>query len=481
LFERNRAQLNLTGQVGNDNTWANEAGGSGVYDWFSISGGQFFYTSDGFRQNADITNKVYSLFTQAALSPEVNVQAQVISRDSDSGDRTMNFDPDDYLPDLRLKNEEKLFRVGARLSPSPATHIISSVVYNQFDVDSEFDSETDFEPLDNNDEGIQFENQLVHQFSNSNTVTGINIYNVNSESRDEKYNISGSGIYSYNNINLNNNLSILLGMALDRYSSDTQDDKLLATNPKVGLQWEIVDEVAVKAAVFRTLKRDIVVRGTIEPTQVAGFDQFYDDFNGTQAWNYASGVNIWPDESVNTGAEAVIRRLDIPVSGSRDWNWREEHYRGYLHWIVTNELVLGTELLLEKFDSGGEPAATNLSFNAIESVDTITVPFGFRYFSPISFFGGASLDLVNQHVRGIRRFGDGRSFSKRSRFVTPNAFVGYRFPGRRGSVILQGTNLANKGFDFQDDNFQTPKDGSGRFLSQFIPERRILLSVSLNF
>ena len=49
LFERNQAQLNATGEIGNEKHSRDEAVVSGIYDQFSVSAGQFHYETDGFR------------------------------------------------------------------------------------------------------------------------------------------------------------------------------------------------------------------------------------------------------------------------------------------------------------------------------------------------------------------------------------------------------------------------------------------------
>jgi hypothetical protein len=39
----------------------------------------------------------------------------------------------------------------------------------------------------------------------------------------------------------------------------------------------------LRAAAFRVLKRTLITDQTLEPTQVAGFNQFFDDANLTEA------------------------------------------------------------------------------------------------------------------------------------------------------------------------------------------------------
>ena len=48
-------------------------------------------------------------------------------------------------------------------------------------------------------------------------------------------------------------------------------------NPKFGIIWNPFPGTTVRAAAFRVLKRTLITDQTLEPTQVAGFNQFFDD------------------------------------------------------------------------------------------------------------------------------------------------------------------------------------------------------------
>ena len=93
LFERNQAQLNLSGLVGSNWTRGNEAVVSGIYDNISVSAGQFHYQSDGFRENFHVQQDVYDMFAQAAVTPDLNIQAEFRRRRSTEGDLTLRFSP----------------------------------------------------------------------------------------------------------------------------------------------------------------------------------------------------------------------------------------------------------------------------------------------------------------------------------------------------------------------------------------------------
>jgi hypothetical protein len=91
-------------------------------------------------------------------------------------------------------------------------------------------------------------------------------------------------------------------------------------------------------AAFRTIKPALVTNRTIQPTQVAGFNQFFDDFNGTESWRYAAGLDIRLTENLSGGLEASKRTLSEPVSVGFPRNSStiiredrdEKFYRAYL-------------------------------------------------------------------------------------------------------------------------------------------------------
>jgi Tfp pilus assembly protein PilF len=138
LFERNQVQLNLTGEAGSNATFANEAVASGLYNRFSLSVGQFHYQTDGFRKNFDIKHDLFNVFAQAAVTPKLNVQAELLQRSSEQGDRRLLFDPQVFNPFLRGDVDAMTARAGIRFSPSPRSDILASLIYNNFDSNLSF-------------------------------------------------------------------------------------------------------------------------------------------------------------------------------------------------------------------------------------------------------------------------------------------------------------------------------------------------------
>ena len=84
-------------------------------------------------------------------------------------------------------------------------------------------------------------------------------------------------------------------------------------NPKLGIMWDLTRRTTLRAALFRSLTRPLVSSQTIEPTQVAGFNQFFDDTTGTDAWTFGVGLDQKLTDEVLIGAEVVGRKLSVSI------------------------------------------------------------------------------------------------------------------------------------------------------------------------
>src|SRR6185503_960947 len=103
-------------------------------------------------------------------------------------------------------------------------------------------------------------------------------------------------------------------------------------NPKFVLTWEPIPGTTLRAAAFRTLKRTLITNQTLEPTQVAGFNQFFDDLNLTEAWRYGGAIDQKLTKNIFGGVEFSKRDLKVPFSDfsvdpenppTRKANWDE--------------------------------------------------------------------------------------------------------------------------------------------------------------
>jgi outer membrane receptor protein involved in Fe transport len=203
------------------------------------------------------------------------------------------------------------------------------------------------------------------------------------------------------------------------------------------------------------VKRTLITDQTLEPTQVSGFNQFFDDINGTKAWRYGAAVDQKFTKNVFGGAEFSMRDLKIPLIDSvaipetiEDFDGKEYLGRAYLFWTPHPWWALRTEYQFEGFrnDSGlGEP----------KRIDTHRVPLGLNFFHPSGL--SASL-LATYYNHGGKFLGTSGSFeSGRDDFWIVNAALNYRLPKRYGFITVGANNLFDAKFKYFEVDRDNPR------------------------
>ena len=82
-------------------------------------------------------------------------------------------------------------------------------------------------------------------------------------------------------------------------------------NPKAGLSWSLKSGTTLRAAWFKTLKRTLVTDQTLEPTQVSGFNQFFDDPSATES-------EVWGAAIDQKFGKQAVRRRRVLGAGPHD-------------------------------------------------------------------------------------------------------------------------------------------------------------------
>lgn len=484
LFERNRAQLNATGLVGNHDTWGNEAVVSGLYDRYSVSAGQFHYQTDGFRDNGDLSTDIYNLFAQAAVTPDFNVQTELTRVSTDNGFLPLLFDPALVFDQTSSSNQDSA-RIGARYSLSPNANILTSFIYSDGDFDTVNDAAES--QLHVQLKGYQGESAYLQSGERYNLVGGAGTFYVRNEGKltdppfgiveplKDRFTTKQQTAYVYSNVKVVPSLIGTVGLSFDYYKE--LDVDLVRVNPKLGLQWELTPQVTLRSAVFRTVKPPLLTSRTIQPTEVAGFNQYFDDPDGTEAWRYGVGLDARFTESLSGGVEASARRIqenigqkfsDAPdVKEQR----RERLGQAYLYWTPMPWLALSSRFVYDNYTS------EDSEFDLVPSkVETLSTPLSIRFFHPSGFFSTFTWTYVYQDVNYPDNVGSAEGTSS---FNLLDASIGYRLPKRIGIVSIQATNLLNNTFDYQDDSFR--EFTLDQRVSRYIPERGIMGRATLNF
>jgi tetratricopeptide (TPR) repeat protein len=473
LFAGDKLRFQVDGIGGSQDTFGDNAVLSGIYESLSFSLGQFHFQTDGIRPNNNLNEDIYDAFAQVNLSEDTSVQAEFRSVDRDTGDRNIFFDPNFFFPEERRKVRSDTARVGFRHEFSPGSTFITSYSYSTGkDRDSGAGLNIDVEQ-----DGHFLESRYLFQSSHIDWTVGGGLFLGNTEASvtfpvtfNEKSDTEHENGYLYTDLGYIDDLTFTLGVSGDNFKELSVERSQV--NPKVGVMWDVLPSTTIRAAAFRVLKRTLISSQTIEPTQVAGFNQFFDDANGTDAWRYGVAVDQTLGADLFAGIELSQRDLSVPAISVSDPNTtidideRERLGRAYLFWTPTDRWALSAEYQIEDIDR--DPNAMNPE--ALADVTTHRVPLAVRFFDPSGFFAGARATYVNQH--GHFQDATFAIVEGSDSFWTFDAFVGYRFPNRLGLASLEVRNLFDAGFRFQDTDPENPV---------IVPERLILGRITLAF
>jgi outer membrane receptor protein involved in Fe transport len=253
-----------------------------------------------------------------------------------------------------------------------------------------------------------------------------------------------------------------VGLSFDDFTSELGNQSEL--NPKFGLIWKLSNWLTIRAAAFRVLKRQIGSDQGLEPTQLAGFNQFFDDSNGT----ISKGVGLAGDFAIQDGLSAGIqlsrRDLSAPFLLADTVIYqgqREDSVSGYLYWLPSDRISVAFEPSYLDFEHGA-------SFDQMRLTE---LPLSVRYIAPKGWRFGLTATAVEQDGEfdgptGVESGSDN--------FWLLDAIVTYRLPRRTGTISLEGTNLLNEEFQFQEVDVAV-------LYPRYVPEAQIRLRFSLSF
>jgi tetratricopeptide (TPR) repeat protein len=485
LFNRNGITFQTTGLAGENSTYAGEGVLSGIYKKFAFSLGGFHFQTDGWRTNADQKDSIGNAFLQFELSPETSVQAEYRYRTFKSGDIRLRFFPDDFFPGQRDSEERNTARFGLRHAFSPNSIVLGSLIHQEV----VFRSDVGQLPFPFASIGLKRPEsatsiELQHLFRSQfiNVTSGVGYVKVDGHADGTiqfafppplpnlfmarfPTDLKHVNTYVYSYLNPLRNVTVTVGASGDFTDGESPDvGHRQQFNPKFGITWNPLPDTTIRAAAFRALKRTLITDQTVEPTQVAGFNQFFDDTNGTSAWRYGIAVDQKFTKEFFAGSEFTHRDLNSPfvqrntlagitTLGKQDI--QEDLSRLYLFWTPHPWWALRAEYQFEHFRSDG---LTDLP----QRLQTHRVPIGFSFFHPSGF--SASLDgtYINQAGRFVLTTGTDRTGSED--FWTLDAAINYRLPNRYGIITFGARNLTDRKFKYFDRDANNPSIQPGRVL-----------------
>lgn len=503
LFNRDRLALQASGIYAERDTVGDDVVQSGVLGRVSYSLGQFHYETDGFRSNNDQNKDIYNAFFQVSLTHKTSVQAEYRYSDTKQGDLPLRFDPNNFRPNQGFDPQIDTVRLGLHHSFTPRSEFIASFIYQNLDSVSDLFVAVPLSPplsgevsvdLDAHVDDDGWMGEIRHLFrtesgrfritggvgrfsSELKDVTTLNTAIkfdpivippfppiiippiITSERRPLDFDIRHTNFYLYSLINFPKNITWTIGGSVDLFKGKGRSFNKV--NPKFGLTWDLFSGTTLRAAVFRTVKRQFISNQTIEPTQVAGFNQFFDDPSGTEAWRYGVAVDQKFSSSLYGGAEYSRRDTEpafvtTVVGGGtsfRRLSSDEDLIRAYLYWTPHQWLSLSAEYQYE-WIKRDDTLLLRESFNKLK---THRVPLGINFFHPSGFTAKLKATYVDQEGD----FGDpltgGTSIVPgEDNFWYFDGSISYRLPKRWGMLTVGAKNMFNKNLNFQDTDPANP-------------------------
>jgi tetratricopeptide (TPR) repeat protein len=469
MFTRNRITLRTSAVGGGNKTWGSEISGSGVLGPVSLNVGDFHYQTDGFRENNDELMDITNLYLQGRLSAKTSLQAEYRYSRSKSGDLSQNFDGL-ISTDQRDKEDVIKARIGAHHKLSSQIELVASYIRSDvsfernqlfFDAPNIITRDTKGDQYEVRTDikknrfgltaGFSYIDGTLYEDSILTPLPGLVV------TLDEfEVEFIKETAYAYSYFNLFDHGDLILGLSSSSLKQGVQISEQ-QLNPKFGLALGPFANTTFRLSAFRILSSTFVSTQSVEPTQVAGFNQFYDDLDASDVQSYGGAIDHKFSNRLFGGMEYLHRNLEVPLfrgSGPDNavfFDWKEDRGLAYIYWTPCDVAALSLEYQYEQLDRRDNP----LTFGAVD-IETHRVPLRAAYFAPSGF----SFKLVATYYLQDGEFAATNNvderFSGNDNFWILDTEVSYRLPKRRGALSVGIKNLLDQEFNYQDTDPSNP-------------------------
>ena len=445
---------------------------NGLHGPVSFSVSQLATESDGYRTNNDDSVRLYDVFLQWQLSDGTSVQFEATEFTRQSGDLISAFDPGFVSEVLRNEEDVSTQRMGLRHALNSRSDIVISVIRQDRHAKLDFPDPEFPAAFISDHESWKTEVQYVASGKSRDLVLGASYFSGDArevfESPPDSFptqfdprhlNLYGYVLYSW----ASDVPQVQLGLSSDDLRSDVGNQTEI--NPKVGLFWQVTDTLTLRAAGFRSLKRRINSDQGLEPTQIAGFNQLYDDRNGSVSEGVGVAADVQAASKVDVGLQFSHRDVKVPtfdgVGGIQFQHQEENTTDAYVHWLVNDFVSLTFDPRYQKLNGGS-------TFNEMELAE---LPLSFKYVAPSGKWLGISITGVDQ--TGVFSGPGGIPAEGSDRFWVADAIFAYRLPRRKGTISVEGRNLLDEDFQYQEIDIEVQP--------RYVPEAQWYLRLSMNF
>jgi len=441
---------------------------------------------DGFRVNTDVSQDNVRGFFVFAPTYRDQIQVNFINGSRESGDLPLRENPFQVAPE-RFETDLMNVGVGYHRIISPAADLAISAIYS----DTE-QTAFNFNVVDQTAtpaaigqfKGPQLEAQYVLRQSALTWTAGAGHFNGEQELRSVTGSTTLAGDDTFTNAYLYAKLrnlgpvEITAGVAYEDVLAPVGlipprdyligpaelefEDSLVAG--KFGLSAYATRKTVVRATAYSRLTPAIGRLQTLEPTQVSGFNQFFNDPGGTSSFNYGVGLDQEFTRSFFAGFSVLRRDLEIPelscdnpsvFDGCAGEQASEIVQRNSDDWLANvylsgtagRRVSLGLQYAYEERDFDFTQVDQIGRF--ADYVQTQRLRPEVRFFLPLGLFGSVRTTYYDQEIDKVNEFGDLNSpdrIKDAADFWITDFQIGYRLPKRWGSVNLNVFNVANEQF-----------------------------------
>ncbi|MDP1682915.1 MAG: TonB-dependent receptor, partial [Burkholderiales bacterium] len=426
------------------------------------------FRTEGFGEFLRLDNTVWRGVLQADISPATRVHLEGREYDSDRLSILNPADPFNYTP-RKIDQHQVTWRFGLhqRISDSQELLFVHAADYAKYTID---DLVTPYNPpyaparRSVRDRVYAPEMQYRYHVATFDFLIG-QAY-VRAE-EDNDYDAPDLGLmtnevslstarahYGYARWTPLSGLNLELGLARERQQNKSGLNQRL-TSPKFGLRWELIPGGTLRLASIRGVNRFQASGATLEPAQVAGFNQFYDDRFSRRTVRRGVAWDQRLAQGVSWGIETSRREIGDPsesATPSYTW-WHERQTRAYANWAIPSALL--------KESLPGWEGALSLSHDrtsylrpandtGAEQISDYT-PRHLRIGAKLFQASGFEFDLAATKIRdhGTYQLNDFNTFELYAQpfsdsFWVWDAALSYQLPGKRGKITLGGLNLGDR-------------------------------------
>jgi hypothetical protein len=497
LFERNGVRVTSAARAGSNDTRNGEIAATGLAGRFALGISAFKAANDGARGNDDLDTNATDLFAQAQLTPEIGVQAEYWARDADAGDLAFDLAPEQSRERRDAQNTNEEFgRIGFRFSPSPAADLIGYAAIGDRDTSDryrieDFGVSTDF---DSDETGRQIELQQLWRQDHVSITAGGGYYDFDLRSTDQTdieeedplptarvngdYNQQFA--YLFGSFDAIPSIRLTAGAELSHVEDTGLGVDETDLLPRLGVAWQPLTDITFRATYGERRTPRLIANQTLRPTNILGFNQFFDDPNDTLARDLSIGLDfilrdpMGTSQTVYSGIEMTKRDLEIPESSTdlaisedrtKSGDYDESIISSYIYGNIDERIAISTEPSIDFAH------CQTICPRDVKRLTTVALPFGISYFHPSGLYTIGDIVWISQDLRT----GSRTTYSET--FTTVDVEVGYRFRSRYGAAAVEVRNLFDQHFGYQDDRFRSIELTQARYA----PERQVWLSLALQF